>query len=60
MQTTWQALLAAGQPIIADGGMGTMLIARGLQRAGYATDPLYGQKLGQVINTTLRLQRDMA
>lgn len=32
MQTTWQALLAAGQPIIADGGMGTMLIARGLQR----------------------------
>ncbi len=32
MQTTWQVLLAAGQPIIADGGMGTMLIARGLQR----------------------------
>lgn len=32
MQTTWQALLAAGQPIIADGGMGTMLIARGLPR----------------------------
>ena len=34
--------------------------AQGLQKAGYATDPLYGQKLGQVINTTLRLQRDMA
>ena len=34
--------------------------AMGLQKAGYATDPLYGQKLGQVINTTLRLQRDMA
>ena len=34
--------------------------AMGLQKAGYATDPLYGQKLGQVITTTLRLQRDMA
>ena len=34
--------------------------AMGLQKAGYATDPLYGQKLGAVINTTLRLQRDMA
>lgn len=34
--------------------------ATGLQKAGYATDPLYGQKLGAVINTTLRLQRDMA
>jgi len=34
--------------------------AMGLQKAGYATDPLYGQKLGQVINTTLRLQRDLA
>ncbi len=32
MRITWQALLAAGQPIVADGGMGTMLIARGLQR----------------------------
>ena len=32
--------------------------AMGLQKAGYATDPLYGQKLGQVINTTLRLQRE--
>lgn len=32
MRTTWQTLLAAGRPVIADGGMGTMLIARGLQR----------------------------
>ena len=31
--------------------------AQGLQRAGYATDPGYAQKLTQVINTTLRLQR---
>jgi peptidoglycan hydrolase FlgJ len=31
--------------------------AQGLQRAGYATDPEYANKLGRVINTTLRLQR---
>jgi flagellar protein FlgJ len=30
---------------------------QGLQRAGYATDPAYADKLGRVINTTLRLQR---
>jgi len=34
--------------------------ARGLQRAGYATDPAYADKLTRVINTTLRLQRTMA
>jgi flagellar protein FlgJ len=34
--------------------------ARGLQRAGYATDPAYAAKLTKVINTTLRLQRTMA
>ena len=31
--------------------------AAGLQRAGYATDPAYADKLTRVINTTLRLQR---
>jgi flagellar protein FlgJ len=31
--------------------------AQGLQSAGYATDPAYADKLGRVINTTLRLQR---
>lgn len=31
--------------------------ANGLQRAGYATDPAYAEKLSKVINTTLRLQR---
>jgi len=31
--------------------------AHGLQGAGYATDPAYADKLGRVINTTLRLQR---
>jgi peptidoglycan hydrolase FlgJ len=34
--------------------------ATGLQRAGYATDPAYADKLGKVINTTLRLQRAVA
>ncbi len=31
--------------------------ARGLQKAGYATDPAYASKLTKVINTTLRLQK---
>ncbi len=34
--------------------------AKGLQRAGYATDPAYADKLTRVINTTLRLQRSIA
>jgi flagellar protein FlgJ len=34
--------------------------SQGLQRAGYATDPAYADKLGRIINTTLRLQRTMA
>jgi flagellar protein FlgJ len=31
--------------------------AHGLQKAGYATDPAYAEKLSRMINTTLRLQR---
>ena len=34
--------------------------ARGLQKAGYATDPAYADKLGRVIATTLRLQNASA
>jgi len=34
--------------------------AQGLQKAGYATDPAYAEKLTRVINTTLRLQREQA
>lgn len=33
--------------------------AQGLQKAGYATDPAYAEKLSRVINTTLRLQRSI-
>ncbi len=51
---------AAGraQPVqVADAAAG---FARGLQKAGYATDPAYADKLTRVINTTLRLQRSLA
>jgi flagellar protein FlgJ len=34
--------------------------ARGLQKAGYATDPEYAEKLARVINTTVRVQRALA
>ncbi len=34
--------------------------AQGLQRAGYATDPDYAEKLTRLINTTLQLQRASA
>jgi len=34
--------------------------AHGLQRAGYATDPAYADKLARVINTTMRVQRATA
>jgi flagellar protein FlgJ len=33
--------------------------AQNMQRAGYATDPEYADKLSKVINTTLRLQRSI-
>ncbi|MEO8057652.1 MAG: flagellar assembly peptidoglycan hydrolase FlgJ, partial [Burkholderiales bacterium] len=48
----YAAVIAAGNN--ADG------FAQGLQRAGYATDPDYADKLTRVINTTLRLQRASA
>jgi len=34
--------------------------AKGLQKAGYATDPEYATKLARTINTTMRVQRAMA
>ncbi|HEY6135181.1 MAG TPA: flagellar assembly peptidoglycan hydrolase FlgJ [Rubrivivax sp.] len=42
--------------VVAQGGDAGSF-AQGLQRAGYATDPAYADKLSRVINTTLRLQR---
>ena len=42
---------------VASAGASPQSFALGLQRAGYATDPAYADKLTRVINTTLRLQR---
>jgi peptidoglycan hydrolase FlgJ len=50
---------AVTQQTVASGG-DPGAFARGLQRAGYATDPGYADKLTRVINTTLRLQRTMS
>jgi flagellar protein FlgJ len=50
----YQGALAQAQGQDASG------FAQGLQRAGYATDPAYADKLTRVINTTLRLQRSVA
>jgi peptidoglycan hydrolase FlgJ len=56
------AQLIKGSPryagVVADAGS-AQGFARGLQRAGYATDPAYADKLTRVINTTLRLQRQV-
>lgn len=41
-------------------GNSPQAFAQGLQRAGYATDPAYAQKLTRMINTTLRVQRAAA
>jgi peptidoglycan hydrolase FlgJ len=42
------------------GASASTAFAQGLQKAGYATDPAYADKLTRVINTTLRLQRSVA
>ena len=42
---------------VASAGNSASGFAQGLQRAGYATDPAYADKLTRVINPTLRLQR---
>ncbi len=49
---------AGGAQVVSDDG--AVSFARGLQKAGYATDPAYADKLTKVINTTLRLQRSFA
>lgn len=42
---------------VVSAGSSVQGFAQGLQRAGYATDPAYADKLTRVINTTLRMQR---
>jgi peptidoglycan hydrolase FlgJ len=51
-------LAAQAQP--ARSSASAAVFAQGLQKAGYATDPAYADKLTRVINTTLRLQRSLA
>ncbi|MEN9630096.1 MAG: peptidoglycan hydrolase FlgJ, partial [Pseudomonadota bacterium] len=59
----YQAAVGAARGAGAAAGAGTattsVAFANGLQKAGYATDPGYADKLSRVINTTLRLQRSM-
>lgn len=52
----YQAVVAQAQA----GAHAAAGFAQGLQRAGYATDPAYADKLTRIINTTLRLQRSVA
>jgi len=62
----YQAAVGAAKGAGAAGVAGTsgaastsVAFANGLQKAGYATDPAYADKLSRVINTTLRLQRSL-
>lgn len=45
--------------VVAQSGSTAQTFAHGLQRAGYATDPAYADKLIRVIHTTLRLQGEL-
>jgi flagellar protein FlgJ len=45
---------------VVDSSSSAQGFAQGLQKAGYATDPAYADKLTRMINTTLRLQRASA
>lgn len=49
----------AGAVAAAESGS-AQAFAQHLQRAGYATDPAYAEKLSRVINTTVRVQRALA
>ena len=51
------AVAGAGSSGTASRDARATAFAQGLQKAGYATDPAYADKLTRVINTTLRLQR---
>ena len=44
---------------VVSAGSNAQAFAQGLQKAGYATDPAYADKLTKVINTALRVQRSM-
>ena len=54
-----QAVAAQSRTASAGDASHAARFAHGLQKAGYATDPAYAEKLTRVINTTLRLQRTL-
>jgi peptidoglycan hydrolase FlgJ len=56
----YQAAVNGASGRTAGSGDTAVAFAQGLQKAGYATDPAYADKLTRVINTTLRLQRSVA
>lgn len=56
----YQAAVNGASGRTARSGDTAVAFAQGLQKAGYATDPAYADKLTRVINTTLRLQRSVA
>jgi flagellar protein FlgJ len=56
----YQDAVAKAQAGSGGDGSTAVAFAQGLQKAGYATDPAYADKLTRVINTTLRLQRSLA
>jgi peptidoglycan hydrolase FlgJ len=56
----YQAVVNGASGRVAHAGGAATAFAQGLQKAGYATDPAYAEKLSRVINTTLRLQRSVA
>jgi len=51
---------AAVMASVSNGTTSPQAFASGLQRAGYATDPAYADKLARVINTAMRVQRATA
>lgn len=58
--TTTASAAGAGTATTASVSASAAKFAKGLQNAGYATDPAYADKLTRVINTALRLQRTSA
>ena len=59
VQQPSSAGVAAGTVTAASARDSGIKFAQNMQRAGYATDPEYADKLSRVINTTLRLQRSI-
>lgn len=57
--TDWAALMTRSNrySAVVRGRLSAQEFAEGLQKAGYATDPHYAQKLTQIINQTLSLKK---